>query len=381
MSPRRNMVIKHLRWYMVGLLFPATLLNYLDRQALSVAAPTICKDLHLSELDWVGTLPGKRETRRFEGDHILSQSDIEQQRPFEDAVACGGWGFDHHPKDGFFDRHSPSFHVYHPGPYNIPLRSLYSRKVTNLFLAGRNISATHYGLSSTRVMLTCAQLGEAVGTAAAVALRHNLLPRQLLPSSKVAQVQTALLKGDHHLYNVPYRDEKDLGQSATVTASSVLRGASMESSAGVVPPNGGVFPSHIESLNDIRRAGWLERVLHLLPVEPRPEGYNPLGEKCLNAEWIARLGQTGKDCFEAIRQMDAKAPGTSMNACMVCWEHLLPHTVLHPAVDVDLKAILEAYQDHYLGAMYSGCGGGYLFVVSEEPVPGAFKVDVRVATP
>ena len=190
------------------------------------------------ELDWVGTLPGKRETRRFEGDHILSQCDIEQQRPFEDAVACGGWGFDHHPKDGFFDRHRPSFHVYHSGPYNIPLRSLYSRKVTNLFLPGRNISATHYGLSSTRVMLTCAQLGEAVGTAAAVSLRHKLLPRELLPSAHVAEVQEALLKGDHHLYAVPYRDEKDLGQKATVTASSVLPGAGMESSAGVVPPNG-----------------------------------------------------------------------------------------------------------------------------------------------
>ena len=79
-----------------------------------------------------------------------------------------------------------------------------------------------------------------------------------------------------------------------------------------------------------RVARWLEKVLHLLPVEPRPEGYNPLGEKNLDPKWIARLGQTGKDCFEAIRRMDVDALGASLNDCMKCWETLLPHTVRHP---------------------------------------------------
>jgi hypothetical protein len=143
--------------------------------------------------------------------------------------------------------------------------------------------------------------------------------------------------------------------------------------------NGGVFPSHIESLNDVRTARWLERVLYVLPVEPRPEGYNPLGEKHLDPKWIARLGQTGEDCFNAIRGRDLSALGASMNACMVCWEKLLPHTVRHPAIKVDLKAILRVYQRRYAGAMYSGCGGGYLFIVSNEPVPGAFQVAIRVA--
>jgi len=191
------------------------------------------------ELDWVGALPGKRETRRFEGDHILSQCDIEQQRAFEDAVACGGWGFDHHPKDGFFDRNNPSFHLYHAGPYNIPLRSLYSRKVTNLFLAGRNISATHYALSSTRVMLTCAQLGEAIGMAAVVSQSRKLLPKELIAMGQVAEVQRRLLKNDHHLHDVPYDDESDLARKATVSASTALSGPDLVSSDGVVPPNGG----------------------------------------------------------------------------------------------------------------------------------------------
>ncbi len=142
---------------------------------------------------------------------------------------------------------------------------------------------------------------------------------------------------------------------------------------------GGVFPSHIESLTNARAARWLERVLYLLPIEPRPEGYNPLGKKQLDPKWIARLGQTGKDCFDAIRRRDAAALGASFNACMVAWEKILPYTVSHPTLRVDLKAILRAYQRAYSGAMYSGCGGGYLFVISEKPVPGAFQIKVRVA--
>ncbi|MGA9453015.1 MAG: hypothetical protein WBW41_16925 [Verrucomicrobiia bacterium] len=142
---------------------------------------------------------------------------------------------------------------------------------------------------------------------------------------------------------------------------------------------GGIFPAHIESLNSTRAARWLEGVLHVLPIEPRPEGYNPLGEKHLEPQWVARLGQTGQDCFDAIRRMDVAALGTSFNETMLCWEKLLPHVVRHPLIKMDLKSILKAYQRRYPGAMYSGCGGGYLFVASNGPVPGAFKVNVRTA--
>jgi len=143
--------------------------------------------------------------------------------------------------------------------------------------------------------------------------------------------------------------------------------------------NGGVFTSHIESCNSPRIAKWLSRVLHLIPVEPRPDGYHPLGIKNLSAKWVAKLGQSGQDCYEAIVKMDAKKLGASLNLTMKCWETLLPHVVRHPLLRVDLLPILQAYQKQYLGAMYSGCGGGYLIVVSEQPVPGAFKVNVRVA--
>jgi hypothetical protein len=142
---------------------------------------------------------------------------------------------------------------------------------------------------------------------------------------------------------------------------------------------GGYFPVHIESNNDLAIARWLENVIHMLPVAQRPTGYNPLGIKNLNLEWIRRLGQSGKDCFDAILAKDLEELGASMNECMKCWEALLPHTVRHPTITVDLMAILDYYQSRYAGAMYSGSGGGYLYVVSEEPVPGSIRVKVRIA--
>jgi hypothetical protein len=141
---------------------------------------------------------------------------------------------------------------------------------------------------------------------------------------------------------------------------------------------GGYFPCHIESNHDPAVARWLEEVVHVVPVCPRPPDYGPLGEKHLDTEWIRRLGQSGKDCFTAVVSRDARALGASLNECMRCWEALLPHTVRHPTLTVDLMALLGHYQSRYAGAMYSGCGGGYLYVVSEGPVPAAFKIKVRL---
>jgi hypothetical protein len=140
---------------------------------------------------------------------------------------------------------------------------------------------------------------------------------------------------------------------------------------------GGYFPAHIETNTYPIIARWLENVVHLLPIAPRPGHYSPLDEKNLDSEWIGRLGQSGKDCYAAILARDARALGASMNECMRCWEAILPGTVRHPAINIDLLRILSYYQSRYAGAMYSGCGGGYLYVVSEEPVPGALHVQVR----
>jgi len=140
---------------------------------------------------------------------------------------------------------------------------------------------------------------------------------------------------------------------------------------------GGVFPVHVESCTSRRVAHWLEHVLHLIPVEPRPEGYNPLVEKKLDPKWVARLGQSGKDTFDAIVAMDSRALGKAINLGLKCWDVLLPQSMRHKVMKVDLLELAAAYQHDYLGAAYSGPGGGYLIVVSDEPVPGSFAVNVR----
>ena len=129
------------------------------------------------QLDFLGFLPGKRESRRMMGDYILTQNDILAGGRFEDTVAFGGWSLDDHHPGGFYHKGYPNTWGTTPAPYGIPYRSLYSRNIGNLFFAGRNISATHAALSSTRVMATCGLLGQAVGTAAAIAVRCDVSPR------------------------------------------------------------------------------------------------------------------------------------------------------------------------------------------------------------
>lgn len=139
---------------------------------------------------------------------------------------------------------------------------------------------------------------------------------------------------------------------------------------------GGYFPVHVETNTDPAVARWLEEVVYMLPVMQRPAGYNPLEIKNFDPEWVRRLGQSGKDCFDGIVTRDLKKLGAALNECMLCWETILPGTVTHSTIKMDLKALLRYYQERYAGAMYSGCGGGYLYVVSDEPVPGGFKVKV-----
>ena len=125
--------------------------------------------------------------------------------------------------------------------------------------------------------------------------------------------------------------------------------------------------------------GWIDQPF-MSRLNPTPPGYNPIDIKNLDVDWVRRLGQSGKDCYDAILARDATRLGATLNESMACWEFLLPHVVEHPLINLDLKGILKYYQARSYGAMYSGCGGGYLFVVSDEPVPGAFKVKVRIST-
>ena len=142
---------------------------------------------------------------------------------------------------------------------------------------------------------------------------------------------------------------------------------------------GGYFPVHVESNTDPEIARWLENHIYMVPVAPRPAGYDPLEQQNLDPEWIRRLGQTGRDCFDAILAKNAAGLGQSFKDCMLCWDVILPGTVNNPTLSLDLMEILSYYQNCYYGAMYSGCGGGYIYVVSDEPVSGGFPVKVRIA--
>jgi hypothetical protein len=143
------------------------------------------------DLEWVAAMPGKRESRRIVGEYVLREHDLMEHRRFDDAVAFGGWSIDRHPPGGFLDfEEPPSVHVYTPGLFQIPLRSLYARAVPNLFLAGRDISASHVASCAARVQLTCMSIGEAVGAAAAACAMGSLSPQALAASpERVRELQ------------------------------------------------------------------------------------------------------------------------------------------------------------------------------------------------
>lgn len=173
-------------------------------------------------MDWIGFMPGKRESRRLMGDYVLTQHDLEGQRGEpEDAVAIGGWPMDDHPPSGLDVWKEPPFRsIKLADVYNIPLRCLYSRNVRNLWMAGRNISASHAAFSSTRVMATCAVMGQAAGTAAAWCVQRGLNPRQLYDDkSRLRELQQTLLRDDQTIKGLKNEDRADLARMARVTAS------------------------------------------------------------------------------------------------------------------------------------------------------------------
>jgi hypothetical protein len=175
-------------------------------------------------LDWVGMMPGKRGSRRLVGDYMLTQHDLEKSTRFEDAVCIGGWPMDDHPPGGF-DRADlpPNTSIRTQEVFSIPLRSLYSKNIANLMMAGRNISASHVAFTSTRVMATCAVEGQAAGTAAALCARDGLTPRELYKDKKrLAQLQQILLRDDQTISGIANQDPSDLARKARITASTEL---------------------------------------------------------------------------------------------------------------------------------------------------------------
>jgi hypothetical protein len=178
-------------------------------------------------LDWFGFLPGKRESRRFIGQHILTEQDILSSRQFDDAIAYGGWSLDLHPPEGV-DAPLLEPCEQHPVPhlYDIPLAACVACDIQNLMFAGRNISATHVAFSSTRVMATCAVVGQGVGTAAAYALSQSLKPSKLVSNREgIAKIQQQLIRDDAFLIGNLNGDPKNLARLANITATSEQTGS------------------------------------------------------------------------------------------------------------------------------------------------------------
>lgn len=172
-------------------------------------------------LDWVGAIPGKRESRRLRGPHVLVQDDVLGGRLFDDAVAYGGWAIDIHPPEGVDVPEEPPFTPTHtPGLYTIPYRCLYSRNVPNLCFAGRNISATHAAFASTRVMATCSIMGQAIGTAAALALQQGAELADFSSGERLRTLQQQLLRDDAFIPTLRNEDPADLARASQVSASS-----------------------------------------------------------------------------------------------------------------------------------------------------------------
>ena len=169
------------------------------------------------ELEWVGMLPGKRESRRVLGDYVLREQDCQQGARFQDAVAYGGWPMDVHVIEGFLsDSEDPTVYLHLPDVYAIPYRCLYSRNVDNLFTCGRIISATHMAFASSRVMATCAVGGQAVGTAAYIALREGTTPRGV--NDHMKELQQTLLRDDCYIPGIVNEDPHDLARTAKITS-------------------------------------------------------------------------------------------------------------------------------------------------------------------
>ncbi|MGB5419063.1 FAD-dependent oxidoreductase [Algibacter sp.] len=172
-------------------------------------------------LDWVGSLPCRRESRRFIGDYFVSEKDMTEHRHFDDAVAFGGWSLDEHNPGGIENISEPPsyFHYHFKNIYQFPFRALYSKNVANLMFAGRNVSQTHIALSSSRIMATCALMGQAVGTAATICNKKNILPREVA-ENHMNELQEQIMRDDVFIPKRPANDLNDLAKKASLIFGS-----------------------------------------------------------------------------------------------------------------------------------------------------------------
>lgn len=202
---------------------------------------------HLT-LEWIGNIPGKRESRRMVTDYVLTQNDIVNGTNFSDASFYGGWYLDFHPSDGIYTEEDFCSQI-PVGVYQIPLRCLYNSSVKNLLFAGRDIGTTHAAFASTRIMDTCALSGQAAATLASACLDNRVSPSDL-SQNQIFKIRQKLLRMDMFLPGYQNEDENDIARKAFVNASSVIRGCLEEETGCFSLKSGGylVIPSSLKNV-------------------------------------------------------------------------------------------------------------------------------------
>ncbi len=219
-------------------------------------------------INWISAIPGKRESRRLEGEIILTQNDVVNHTEFSDAVAYGGWPIDLHPPEGVFGKGHPGSTppFVFPGVYHIPFRALYSRNISNLMMAGRNISVSHVALGTTRVMATCGTCGQAVGTAAALCLKYGCGPAEI-STKHIPELRKMLHDSDIVL---PYAEVSETSVFSKASAGSEAA-LEVQEVTGELPliaqnPESKIFDPCSIPPNDRRRA-------QMFPVENNQISY------------------------------------------------------------------------------------------------------------
>ncbi|MCX6309381.1 MAG: FAD-dependent oxidoreductase [Bacteroidia bacterium] len=173
-------------------------------------------------LEWVGLIPGKRESRRFMGHYMLTQLDVIEQRNHYDSVAYGGWSIDLHPADGVYSAKNGCNQWHSKGIYPIPYRSYVSYDMENLFIGGRLISASHVAFGSSRVMCTSAHGGQAIGMAAALCIKETKKPADFIDASSIKELQKALIASGQYIPQLKLNSFGGIASTAKMEVSSAL---------------------------------------------------------------------------------------------------------------------------------------------------------------
>lgn len=137
--------------------------------------------------------------------------------------------------------------------------------------------------------------------------------------------------------------------------------------------DGGYWPDDIKSTVQKDICDWLSKVIHMVPLKPRPGGYDPLKILNLKKAFVRELGDAGNNCWESILRKDINGLGKSMTDTLLSWKKILPLTV----PDWVMKEMESKYFPNYPGVITSGSGGGYVLVASEKEVKRSVRIKVR----